>query len=210
MNDILENEPAKRMSTSLAEVDRVLGGGLLPGSLILLGGSPGVGKSTLSLHICSELNQRSLYFSAEESEEQVAIRAKRINVKSDNLHLSSENDLNGILTHIDRISPALVIIDSIQTIINSDLDSLPGSPSQIRDCGQKFLEVSKHKNVIITPHAAALTDIESSIELMFKSYTKYKNNGIPLRSKVLLSVIFATVKIVFCFLISLFFQKLKS
>jgi DNA repair protein RadA/Sms len=87
--------------------------------------------------------------SAEESEEQIAIRAKRINVESKNLHLSSENDLNGILTHIDRISPALVIIDSIQTILNSDLDSLPGSPSQIRDCGQKFLEVSKQKNVII-------------------------------------------------------------
>ena len=78
-----------------------------------------------------------LYISAEESEEQVAIRAKRIKVKSENLHLSSENDLTGILNHIDRIS-FLVIIDSIQTIHNSGLDSLPGSPSQIRDCGQKF------------------------------------------------------------------------
>ena len=133
----------------MAEADRVLGGGLLPGSLILLGGSPGVGKSTLALHICSGVNKPILYVSAEESEEQVAIRAKRINVKPDNLHLSSENDLNGILMHIDRIAPAMVIIDSIQTIINPDLDSLPGSPSQIRDCGQKFLEVSKQNNVII-------------------------------------------------------------
>ena len=88
-------------------------------------------------------------FSAEESEEQVAIRAKRIKVKSENLHLSSENDLTGILNHIDRISPSLVIIDSIQTIHNSGLDSLPGSPSQIRDCGQKFLEISKQNNVVI-------------------------------------------------------------
>ena len=149
LNDILEAEPGKRLTTGIIEADRVLGGGLLPGSLLLLGGNPGVGKSTLALHICSDINKPVLYVSAEESEEQIAIRAKRINVESKNLHLSSENDLNGILTHIDRISPALVIIDSIQTILNSDLDSLPGSPSQIRDCGQKFLEVSKQKNVII-------------------------------------------------------------
>ena len=119
-------------------MDRVLGGGLLPGSLILLGGSPGVGKSTLSLHICSELNQKSLYFSAEESEEQVAIRARRLGIKTENLFLSGESELNGIITHIDRMEPKFVIIDSIQTIFNSDLDSLPGSPSQIKDCGQKF------------------------------------------------------------------------
>ena len=149
LNDILEAEPGKRLTTGIIEADRVLGGGLLPGSLLLLGGNPGVGKSTLALHICSDINKPVLYVSAEESEEQIAIRAKRINVESKNLHLSSENDLNGILTHIDRISPALVIIDSIQTILNPDLDSLPGSPSQIRGCGQKFLEVSKQKNVII-------------------------------------------------------------
>ena len=149
LNDILKNEPAKRMNTSLAEVDRVLGGGLLPGSLILLGGSPGVGKSTLSLHICSELNQKSLYFSAEESEEQVAIRARRLEIKTENLFLSGESDLNGIITHIDRMEPKFVIIDSIQTIFNSDLDSLPGSPSQIKDCGQKFLEIAKSKNITI-------------------------------------------------------------
>ena len=149
LNDVLEAEPGKRLTTGIVEADRVLGGGLLPGSLLLLGGSPGVGKSTLALHICSGINQSVLYVSAEESEEQVAIRAKRINVGSINLHLSSENDLNGILTHINRISPALVVIDSIQTILNPDLDSLPGSPSQIRDCCQKFLEISKQNNVII-------------------------------------------------------------
>ena len=149
LNDVLESDPGERFSSGIVEADRVLGGGLLPGSLLLLGGNPGVGKSTLALHICSGINKPVLYVSAEESEEQVAMRAKRINVESKNLHLSSENDLNGILTHIDRISPALVVVDSIQTILNSDLDSLPGSPSQIRDCGQKFLEVSKQKNVII-------------------------------------------------------------
>ena len=149
LSDILDNTPSDRISTSLDEVNRVLGGGMLPGSLILLGGSPGVGKSTLSLHICSGLNQKSLYFSAEESEEQVAIRARRLRVKTENLFLSGESDLNGIITHMDRIAPKFVIIDSIQTIFNSDLDSLPGSPSQIKDCGQKFLEIAKNKNITI-------------------------------------------------------------
>ena len=149
LNDILSSEPVERMHTDLDEVDRVLGGGLLPGSLILLGGSPGVGKSTLSLHICSGLNQSSLYFSAEESEEQVALRARRLDIKTENLYLSSESDLNGIITHMERMEPKFVIIDSIQTIFNSELDSLPGSPSQIKDCGQKFLELSKRKNITI-------------------------------------------------------------
>ena len=149
LNDILNSDPVKRIKTKLIEVDRVLGGGLLPGSLILLGGSPGVGKSTLSLHVCSGLNQKSLYFSAEESEEQVAIRARRLGIKTENLFLSSESDLGGIITHIERLEPKFVIIDSIQTIYNSELDSLPGSPSQIKDCGQKFLEISKNKNITI-------------------------------------------------------------
>ena len=149
LNDILNLTPAPRMKTGLEEVDRVLGGGLLPGSLILLGGNPGVGKSTLSLHICSCLEQKALYFSAEESEEQVALRSRRLGIKTDNLFLSSESDINGMLIHIDRINPKFIIVDSIQTILNSELDSLPGSPSQIRDCGQKFLEISKNKNISI-------------------------------------------------------------
>ena len=149
LNDILNSDPVKRMKTKLIEVDRVLGGGLLPGSLILLGGSPGVGKSTLSLHVCSGLNQKSLYFSAEESEEQVAIRARRLGIKTENLFLSSESYLGRIITHIERFEPKFVIIDSIQTIYNSELDSLPGSPSQIKDCVQKFLEISKNKNITI-------------------------------------------------------------
>ena len=149
LNDILSAEPGERIATGLKEADRVLGGGLLAGSLILLGGNPGVGKSTLALHICSGMDRKVLYISAEESEEQVALRARRLKVSPDQLFLSGENDLDGIITHIDRIQPDLVVIDSIQTIMNSGLDSLPGSPSQIRDCGQRLLEVSKHKNVAI-------------------------------------------------------------
>lgn len=149
LKDILSKEPEARIPSGLKEADRVLGGGLLPGSLILLGGNPGVGKSTLALHVCSGSQKKVLYVSAEESEEQVALRARRIKVDHDKLFLSSENELDGIINHIDRVEPDLVVIDSIQTIMNTGLDSLPGSPSQIRDCGQRLLEVSKYKNVTI-------------------------------------------------------------
>ena len=149
LDSILNIYPSKRIMTGLAEADRVLGGGMLSGSLILLGGNPGVGKSTLALHMCTGIGEKVLYISAEESEEQVALRARRLDLKSDDLFLSSENELDGILKHLDRINPILVIIDSIQTIFNPELDSLPGSPSQIRDCGQQLLEISKNKNIII-------------------------------------------------------------
>ena len=149
LKDILSKEPEDRIPSGLKEADRVLGGGLLPGSLILLGGNPGVGKSTLALHVCSGSQKKVLYVSAEESEEQVALRARRIKVDHDKLFLSSENELDGIINHIDRVDPDLVVVDSIQTIMNTGLDSLPGSPSQIRDCGQRLLEISKYKNVTI-------------------------------------------------------------
>ena len=149
LDSILNIYSSKRIMTGLAEADRVLGGGMLSGSLILLGGNPGVGKSTLALHMFSGIGEKVLYISAEESEEQVALRARRLDLKSDDLFLSSENELDGILKHVDRINPVLVIIDSIQTIFNPELDSLPGSPSQIRDCGQQLLEISKNKNITI-------------------------------------------------------------
>ena len=114
-----------------------------------MGGNPGVGKSTLALHVCSGSQKKVLYVSAEESEDQVALRARRIKLDHDKLFLSSENELDGIINHIDRVEPDLVVIDSIQTIMNTGLDSLPGSPSQIRDCGQRLLEISKYKNVTI-------------------------------------------------------------
>ena len=149
LNDVLSTNPGERIKTGMGEADRVLGGGILSGSLILLGGSPGVGKSTLSLHLCSGVNVKTLYISAEESEEQVAIRAQRLKIDQEQLFLSGENEIDGIGNHIDRIKPELVIIDSIQTIMNSGLDSLPGSPSQIRDCGQRLLEISKQQNISI-------------------------------------------------------------
>ena len=149
LSDILNTGSEERFHTGLNEVDRVLGGGLLAGSLILLGGNPGIGKSTLALHICSGINRKALYISAEESEEQVALRSNRLKINSENLFFSGENDLEGILNHLNRIKSEVLVIDSIQTIMNSELDSLPGSPSQIRDCGQRLLEVAKHNNIAI-------------------------------------------------------------
>ena len=149
LSDILNTGSEERFHTGLNEVDRVLGGGLLAGSLILLGGNPGIGKSTLALHICSGINRKALYISAEESEEQVALRSNRLKINPENLFFSGENDLEGILNHLNRIKSEVLVIDSIQTIMNSELDSLPGSPSQIRDCGQRLLEVAKHNNIAI-------------------------------------------------------------
>jgi len=149
LNTVLENGSSPRMKIGLNEIDRVLGGGILPGSVILLGGNPGVGKSTLALQIIPGIKNKSIYFSAEESESQVALRAQRLGVKTDFLHLSSENRLEYILDQIMLIKPALVIIDSIQTIMSENLDSLPGSISQVRECGQKFLHISKQENIPI-------------------------------------------------------------
>ena len=115
LNDILDRDPGERLSTGLNEVDRVLGGGLLSGSLILLGGNPGVGKSTLALHICSGLEKKALYISAEESEEQVALRAKRLRINPENLFFSGENELDGILNHLDRLQPHILVVCLLYT-----------------------------------------------------------------------------------------------
>ena len=130
-------------------MDRVLGGGVLSGSMILLGGSPGIGKSTLALQTLSSFKQNVLYASAEESEEQIALRAKRLNVLSSNIHLSSENRIDEILNQVSLLKPQLLIIDSIQTIFSENLDSLPGSVSQIRECGQKLLQLAKDEKIAI-------------------------------------------------------------
>ena len=90
-----------------------------------------------------------MYVSAEESENQIALRAQRLNVNQNDLFLSSENNIDDIISHVNRLSPNLIIIDSIQTIVNTDLDSLPGSPTQVRDCGQRLLEISKQRNISI-------------------------------------------------------------
>ena len=149
LESILHKEEVRRISIGIKEVDRVLGGGVLSGSMILLGGSPGIGKSTLALQALSSFKQNVLYASAEESEEQIALRAKRLNDLSSNIHLSSENRIDEILSQVTLLKPQLLIIDSIQTIFNENLDSLPGSVSQIRECGQKLLQLAKDESIAI-------------------------------------------------------------
>jgi len=149
LTDILQGEDLNRIPTGIAEMDRVLGGGLLPGSLILLGGNPGIGKSTLALQILPAFSKPVLYVSAEESEEQIGLRARRLNVSSDTLHLSSENRLEGILDQVSLVQPELLVIDSIQTVFSDALDSLPGSVSQIRECGQQLLQLAKQRNIAV-------------------------------------------------------------
>ena len=149
LEDILHKDEVERISIGIKEVDRVLGGGVLSGSMILLGGSPGIGKSTLALQTLSAFTKNVLYASAEESEEQIALRAKRLNVLSNNIHLSSENRIDEILNQVSLLKPELLIIDSIQTIFSENLDSLPGSVSQIRECGQKLLQLAKDEKIAI-------------------------------------------------------------
>ena len=149
LEDVLNNGEAQRISVGIPEMDRVLGGGVLSGSLILLGGNPGIGKSTLALQILPVFEKPVLYISAEESEAQVGLRAKRLGVTSEKLHLSSENNIDLILDQVSLINPELVVIDSIQTIFSDQLDSLPGSVSQIRECGQQFLQLAKQQDIAI-------------------------------------------------------------
>ncbi|MBC8401886.1 MAG: DNA repair protein RadA [Candidatus Marinimicrobia bacterium] len=149
LSDLLKTPPLTRISTKIGEVDRVLGGGLLKGSLILLGGSPGIGKSTLALQIAAGAGRPVLYISAEESEEQIALRARRLGIEGAGLQLSGENRIEAILEEISLLKSDLVIVDSIQTVYSAVLDSLPGSISQIRECGQQLLQVCKQRNVTV-------------------------------------------------------------
>ena len=149
LEDVLTNGEVKRIYLGISERVRVLGGGILPGSLILLGGNPGIGKSTLALQILPAFEKPILYISAEESEAQVGLRAKRLGVSSKELHLSSENNIDLILDQVSLVKPELVVIDSIQTIFSDQLDSLPGSVSQIRECGQQFLQLAKQQDIAI-------------------------------------------------------------
>ncbi len=139
---------ARRLPTGLAEVDRVLGGGLVAGSVTLVGGEPGIGKSTLLLQVLGAMaagGVRSLLVSAEESAEQVRLRADRLGALDDGLFVVSETSLPYALGHIDAISPDLVVVDSIQTIFDPDAPGAPGSVGQVRDCTQTLVRVAKER-----------------------------------------------------------------
>jgi DNA repair protein RadA/Sms len=130
-----------RQKTGIAELDRILGGGMVNGSLILLGGEPGVGKSTLALQLALALKGKNiLYVSGEESEEQISMRARRMKNSNPQCYILSETDLESIIVHAENIKPGLIIIDSIQTINNSMLESSAGSVTQVRECAAQLLK----------------------------------------------------------------------
>lgn len=150
LNEI-ESKDEERYHTGLKELDRVLGGGIVKGSLILLGGDPGIGKSTIMLQICQYLGQqhRVLYVSGEESARQIKLRADRLHVTTENLMIMAHTDIEIIVEHIRQLSPDIVIIDSIQTMVHSAINSSPASVSQVRECTNFLMRAAKQLEIPI-------------------------------------------------------------
>lgn len=146
--DISANE-TDRIISGIAEFDRVLGGGLMPGSIILLGGDPGIGKSTLAMQTTSKLNDKVLYVTGEESTKQIKIRSQRLNLKPDNFYVLAETNLSAVLSAIKELAPAVVVIDSIQTMYREELDNSPGTVTQIRECTSVLQDMAKRNNVCV-------------------------------------------------------------
>lgn len=144
----IEVKEEMRMKMPSGELNRVLGGGLVSGSLTLIGGEPGIGKSTLLLqNILSIRNRRVLYISGEESASQLKLRADRLGKVSEDTFILCETDLDNIFTQIENVKPALVVVDSIQTISSPDIESAPGSVSQVRECAASLLRYAKESGV---------------------------------------------------------------
>jgi DNA repair protein RadA/Sms len=142
--DNIKSDEKNRRKTGITELDRILGGGMVSGSLMLIGGEPGVGKSTLALQLALALKQTIiLYVSGEESEEQISLRAKRLKNSNPQCYVLCETELENILAHSEQIKPGLIIIDSIQTISTGLLESSAGSVSQVRECAAQLLKYSK-------------------------------------------------------------------
>lgn len=141
----IDSDDEERYHTGLSELDRVLGGGLVKGSLVLISGDPGIGKSTILLQICEYLgqNHRILYVSGEESARQIKLRAARLGVSSPNLRILSETDVQLVIEHIRAEKPDIVMVDSIQTMNFTDLNSSPGSVTQVRECTNAIMRCSK-------------------------------------------------------------------
>lgn len=147
LKDVVFGEE-KRMDTKNNELNRILGGGLVPGSVVLIGGEPGIGKSTLALQVALNcIHFKTLYISGEESEKQIKLRADRINTENDNCYVLSETSLENIFLSIHELKPNLIVIDSIQTLSTEYLDSTAGSVSQIRECTSQLLKYSKENSV---------------------------------------------------------------
>ena len=143
----LGTEAEMRFSTGIGEFDRVLGGGAVRGSLVLVGGAPGIGKSTLLLQLCglTEAGQKILYVTGEESERQLKMRAQRLGVDKGEIYVLAETGLTEVMENVEALSPDIVIIDSIQTMFDADISSAPGSISQVRECTMSIMRLTKEK-----------------------------------------------------------------
>src|SRR5690606_5903098 len=149
----IEFSPQYRITTGDTELDRVLGGGIVPGSLVLLGGEPGIGKSTLLLQVAMQLPLRVLYVSGEESQQQIKLRANRLDTSShpgavaSELFILTETSTQHILKQAEQLEPHLVIIDSVQTLYSAHMDSTPGRVSQVRECTAELLRFAKESHI---------------------------------------------------------------
>ncbi|MBK9097046.1 MAG: DNA repair protein RadA [bacterium] len=152
--DSISANEEDRIKTGINEFDRVLGGGLMPGSVVLLGGDPGIGKSTLAMQATANIGQKVLYATGEESEKQIKLRASRLKITSSDFFVQAETNLSDIIGAINQLSPSVVVIDSIQTMYRSELDNSPGTITQIRECTALLMEEAKkkHYSVIIIGH----------------------------------------------------------
>lgn len=146
-----ESDNIQRLATGIGEFDRVVGSGIVPGSLILLGGDPGIGKSTLILQVAANVakGNKVLYVSGEESEKQVSLRANRLGLQSDKLFVLSETNVDSIIDQIKAEKPSFVVIDSIQTIYSEDVMSTSGSVGQVSLCAQKLMQLAKSEHIAI-------------------------------------------------------------
>lgn len=137
----------KRLITSDGELNRVLGGGIVAGSIVLIGGQPGIGKSTLLLQVALSLKAKVLYMSGEESEQQIKMRANRLGLEQDNCYILTETNTSKMLAHAQELAPQLIIVDSIQTLASPHLESMPGSVSQVRECAAELQRFAKETNI---------------------------------------------------------------
>jgi DNA repair protein RadA/Sms len=146
----IEPQDDRRLASGVTEFDRVLGGGIVPGTLVLIGGDPGIGKSTLLLQVADKLSDADtlvLYVSGEESERQIKLRGERLAVTAKNVFLLPETNLENIFREIERLKPGAVIVDSIQTVFSGQIESAPGSVSQVREVAHQFLLLAKNRGV---------------------------------------------------------------
>lgn len=158
----IEYKTENRFASNIPELDRVLGGGFMPGSFILIGGDPGVGKSTLTLQIGrSNPELKILYCAGEESAGQIKQRAERLNVNSDNLYIYTETDISDLLDEAQSLNPDLLIVDSIQTVYRTELSSMAGSIQQVKECAALLQQVAKRQNIttLVIGHVTKEGDI---------------------------------------------------